>query len=365
MRILCLALAFLPPWCGQALTLVHYNVHGNGASDWSTNSSQVQAIGRVVSFLNPDVITFNEIPNSKTWEMTNFVNAYLPGYWLATNSGTDGFIRSVIASRHPIVRSQSWLTRSNLLEFGFDGVYTRDLFEAEIQVPDASEPLHVFTTHLKCCSDTTSKQRRGAEARAVSNFLATIFLPTNGGHAYVLTGDLNEDIERPYPNSGFAIETLISEPTGLLLTRPVNTITGDDRTWSMQSLPLSIRFDYVLPCGLLYSNPVGSELFRSDLATNLVPPLLAGDSATASDHLPVVMTWNYPDPALLLQAVASNGLVQVSWPALVGREFSLQTSTNLVDWADAVTNVVAATTNVVLDLSADADREYLRVVRIQ
>src|SRR6185436_14323302 len=89
-----------------ALTLLTYNVKGNGVTDWSTNTPQVQAIGRQVSYLQPDIITFVEIPYSLSWQMTNFVTAFLPGYSLSMNSGTDNFIRSVIASRHPIARSQ-------------------------------------------------------------------------------------------------------------------------------------------------------------------------------------------------------------------------------------------------------------------
>jgi len=61
-------------------------------------------------------------------------------------------------------RSPSWLARSNLSKFGYSGVFTRDLFEAEIVLPDAAEPLHIFTTHLKCCEDSDSLQRRAAEA---------------------------------------------------------------------------------------------------------------------------------------------------------------------------------------------------------
>src|SRR5260370_1377498 len=92
-----------------ALSLLSYNVNGNGASDWSTNAAQVRAIGREVDFLQPDIVAFNEIPDNYTWQMTNFVTAFLPGYFLATNSATDGYIRNVVASRYPIVRSQSWL----------------------------------------------------------------------------------------------------------------------------------------------------------------------------------------------------------------------------------------------------------------
>ena len=50
-----------------ALTVLTYNVAGNGATNWSTNSLQVQAIGRQVQNLQPDIITFNEIPSSYMW----------------------------------------------------------------------------------------------------------------------------------------------------------------------------------------------------------------------------------------------------------------------------------------------------------
>ena len=38
-----------------ALTLMTYNAGGNGSTDWSTNAPQVQAIGRQVLFLQPDI----------------------------------------------------------------------------------------------------------------------------------------------------------------------------------------------------------------------------------------------------------------------------------------------------------------------
>src|SRR5439155_4036767 len=92
-----------PPPVVGAFSLLTYNVKGNGSSDWSTNAPQVQAIGRQLMHLNPDIITFNEIPYTNAWQMTNWVAAFLPGYFLATNSVGDGFIRSVIASRFPIL----------------------------------------------------------------------------------------------------------------------------------------------------------------------------------------------------------------------------------------------------------------------
>jgi endonuclease/exonuclease/phosphatase family metal-dependent hydrolase len=169
----------------HALSLLTYNVAGNGTTNWSTNTAQVQAIGRQMAFLQPDIIAFNEIPNTNTWQMANFVTAYLPGYFLATNSATDGFIRSVILSRYAIVGSKSWLHSSDLNPYGYTNAnFTRDLFEAEIDVPGATQHLHVFTTHLKAFSDTNSAAKRAAEASAISNFFVSGFLTTNAARPY-------------------------------------------------------------------------------------------------------------------------------------------------------------------------------------
>ena len=97
-----------------AFSYLTYNVHGNGLTNWSTNMWHVQAIGRQMQYLDPDIITFNEIPvtNNCTAQMADFVTAFRPGYYLVTNSMDDGFIRSVILSRYPIVASTqlaAWL----------------------------------------------------------------------------------------------------------------------------------------------------------------------------------------------------------------------------------------------------------------
>jgi len=168
----------------HAFSLLTYNVAGNGTTNWSTNTAQVQAIGRQVAYLQPDVITFNEIPRLNTWQIANFVTAFLPGYFLATNSSSDGFIRNVIASRFPMVRQKSWLTNVDLAPWGYtNGTdITRDLFEAEIAVPSFEQHLHAFVVHLKAYSDADSSSRRAAEAGEISNFFVNGFLTTNASH---------------------------------------------------------------------------------------------------------------------------------------------------------------------------------------
>src|SRR6267378_5609525 len=69
------------------LTLLTYNVAGNGVAttNWTTNAAQIQALGRELVYLNPDIITFNEIPYGGTPNMTNIIAAYLPGYHLVVS----------------------------------------------------------------------------------------------------------------------------------------------------------------------------------------------------------------------------------------------------------------------------------------
>jgi endonuclease/exonuclease/phosphatase family metal-dependent hydrolase len=359
-------------WFGQitsssAFSLLTYNVSGNGTTDWSTNSAQVQAIGREMLHLQPDIITFQEIPFTNSYQMPNFVKVYLPGYFLATNSGTDGFLRSVIASRFPIVRSQKWLDGVSLIPFGYTNspsTFTRDLFEAEISVPDYPEHVHVFTTHLKAQSDSTSAARRAAEASAVSNFFVTVFLPTNGSRPYVLTGDLNEDVNRPPSSSRQPIERLVNANTGLHLTTPVNPVTKDDRTISIRAT-LDARFDYILPGGLLFSNVVASQVFRTDLLSPVPPPLQQFDDKTASDHLPVLMTFRDPyAPSFALTSFfLTNGVVALSWETADGWAYDVEGSSDLSSWTKQATNLTAIGTNIDWSANANGPVQFFRVFR--
>lgn len=346
----------------ESLSVLTYNTHGNMVADWSTNSAQVQAIGRQMAFLHPDIITFQEIPYTNTWQMPNFVRAFMPGYELATNSGTDGYIRSVILSRYPIIRSTKWLDGVTLTNFGYDGNFTRDLFEAEIAVPGFNSNLHVFTTHLKSGSATADKQRRGGEANAISNFLATVFLPSSPGHPYLLTGDMNED----YTTN--AILRLTNSVTGLRLTTPLNPFTSTRYTFSIRAT-LSSRYDYILPGGLLWSNITSSQVFRTDLLTNPPPPepLLLTDDATASDHLPVLMTFANPfnTPFRLLSVAATNQQIIIRWESAVGRQYRVEASSNLVEWFNLTANFTASTSVMTFTTnSGGAGARFFRIYRV-
>ena len=333
-----------------SVTLLTYNVKGNGTTNWSTNQTQVQAIGRQLTYLKPDVITFNEIPFTNTWQMPNWVTAFLPGYFFVTNSGTDGFIRSAIMSRFPITRSKSWLDGADLKPFGYTNTssgsadnFTRDLFEAEINVPNWPLPLHVFTTHLKAIGTNyaDSAAKRAAEAAAITNFLATNFFALYPTHPFTLSGDMNDG-----DTNTVAIQRLISAPTTLRLTNPTNPVSGSINTFSIQA-SVSERIDFIFPNPLLASNVTSSQVFRTDLLNPVPLNLNSNDDKIASDHLPVLMTFANPFnvPFKFVSVARSNQSVTLKWESQTNRTFNVEASTNLLAWTPFATNLFSATTN--------------------
>jgi endonuclease/exonuclease/phosphatase family metal-dependent hydrolase len=356
----------------SAISLLQYNLHGNGTTNWSTNTFHVKAIGRQVQYLNPDIMTFQEVPvtNNSTAQMTNFVAAFRPGFYLATNSADDGFIHSAILSRYPIIASRSWLHDSDLIPFGYAGLnhfYTRDLFEAEIAVPGFPQHLHVFTVHLKSgAGSSDDSAKRAAEAGAVSNFFATAYLSSNSLAPYLLTGDMNEDIANPSTGSQQPIQHLISAPTGLQMTVPFNPFTTNELTFSIEALPLTKRYDYILPNGLLFSNVAGSQVFRTDLLPAAPPPLLAGDDATASDHLPVFMVFANPYAAPFhFLSIGRNGSgVTLCWQSVPGQSYCVERSSDLVQWSTFVDHLLATNGTMELSTNGVAACEFFRVRRL-
>ena len=352
-----------------AFSYLTYNVHGNGLTNWSMSMWHVQAIGRQMQYLDPDIITFNEIPvtNNCTAQMADFVAAFRPGYYLVTNSADDGFIHSVILSRFPIVSSTSWLHGSDLTPYGYSGSgFTRDLFEAQISVPGFSQPLHVFTAHLKSGQDADSAAKRSAEAGAVSNFFATVYLPASGGQPYVLSGDMNEDIVRPPASNPRSLPRLVGAPTGLQLTTAVNPFTVSELTWSIQDAngPTK-RYDYILPCAMLSSNIVSSQVFRTDLLVPVPPNLYSNDDTTASDHLPVFMVFGNPFnvPFRLLTIGVTNQIVSLTWESASNRQYRVEASSDFTVWTPLAANLVATGASFTFSTNVPDGVKFFRIYR--
>ncbi len=291
----------------NAFTLMTYNVKGNFSANWDINHPQVQALGRQLTYLQPDVITFNEIPNGSNATLNAIIANYLPGYVSTqTDAATDGGIRSAIVSRWPIIASNSFFHNLDLTPWGASGqTFTRDLYVARIQVPGMSRPLNVATTHLKAngSPQVDACIRRAAEANVVSNFFYN-FKQTNTTDYYLVTGDWNQTfgVVSPCDVTNKPIESITaSNATGLFLTTPVDPNSpGASTNYYTHDIQgtFNDRYDYIVPCGTLFTNISSSKIFRTSTLPSLTGTgLNANDDATTSDHLPVLMSFNNPETA--------------------------------------------------------------------
>jgi hypothetical protein len=177
----------------------------------------------------------------------------------------------------------------------------------------------------------------------------------------LLTGDLNEDIAIPATGSQLPIQRL-TNGTGLRLTTPLNPISGGAQTFSIRG-NLNRRYDYLLPNGLMFSNVVSSQVFRTDLLTEPPAPLLASDSATASDHLPVLMTFAnpYEQPFRFTALTRSNATITLTWQAVPGQQYRVENSSNLTTWTVLAANLTATNGNFSYRTNALDERLFFRV----
>jgi len=102
------------------------------------------------------------------------------------------------------------------------------------------------------------------------------------------------------------------------------------------------------------------------LPPNPPPPLLAGDDATASDHLPVQMVFNnpYDKPFRLRSVTRSNATVTLVWDSVRGRPYRVDTSTNLDAWSTLAGNLLTTSSTFTYSTNLDDPARFFRVYRM-
>jgi hypothetical protein len=161
------------------------------------------------------------------------------------------------------------------------------------------------------------------------------------------------------------VQRLANAATGLRLTTPRNPINNSERTWSTRS-GLASRLDYILPGGLLFSNVAGSQVFRTDLLNPVPPELLPADSRTASDHLPVLMVFHNPYNNLfrVTSLTFTNASVSLSWETTAGRQYRVEATANLSEWAVLSPVLFAPGTNLSWTTPRVEGPQFFRVYRL-
>jgi len=288
------------------IRLVAYNHNRNFIED----SSRDAAFNRILTALNPDIISFEEFSSSTSQsDVANRLNSILPtpGGW-RIHFGLLGGIRTVIASRFPLT-----MTRTDTIPSSS----TRGVTLALADLPDADYDVDVYLlgVHLKCCGSAGGSEdaSRQDSADAIANWLGDargvsrpsgdrITLPANT--PMIAMGDFNL-VGGPQPENTLITGNIqdqgrygpdvkgdwdVSDMTNL---NPTDPFTGDDFTWQGNG-----RFPPSALDRFIFTDSAVTVAACFVLNTDtMTPPALsnsglhAGDTlpSNTSDHLPIVM----------------------------------------------------------------------------
>jgi len=322
-----LSLAAFLLFCGtnsliaQTISVMQWNVHGNLGTAAAQSNAGAAAIGRILNFLQPDVLLINEVADgsvaTNTASLTQWVGANLPyvlngSFYVAVSTETSSIQRNAVVSRYPVLNPFTYADVTSSL---------RGMHSFQLQL-DGTNRLQIFHVHLKCCSDGSSCQEKQDEAQLFSDEIAA-WAATNSA-PYLFAGDLNEDESNPecVLSSTYHPVTMLITNGGLAEFEPT-TLSGEYRTWSTAPAAPSIRFDYILAALNRLSPSSGFVFSTMDWAahgfyTNASAQNLVNDSQTASDHYAVLASYSF-SPGAQLSLSPASGLVSTG---LVGGPFN-------------------------------------------
>jgi endonuclease/exonuclease/phosphatase family metal-dependent hydrolase len=339
----CLSIGAFDLHAQVTVRVLDFNIHRDlGGTDSDTAAQP--ALARIVNYLDPDVWTINELGGRSTSfkatvahdDLVNFIEQDLTIFGANPQEGADffvyigtiidGFITNAIVSRFPLLATQTFSDAGD----GFAAL--RGLTMGFVDLPGAND-LGVFTAHFKAFNSTTDAERRQAEADTDSSNVRN-WINTHPSAGAVVAGDFNEteDSGQPANWSGHAIGDLLpnsGEPyhpittmksPGLIDAMPVS-IRGDKDTIDAAGPTPTTRFDYMLfapenltlSSGMIFDTKQYTSVQLAALNAANGTSFLAADSATASDHLPLLAVFQViPEPL----TIALFGCALISfWPS--------------------------------------------------
>ncbi|MFG0316433.1 MAG: endonuclease/exonuclease/phosphatase family protein, partial [Planctomycetota bacterium JB042] len=197
--VLLVTAAFAPAALAtERLRVVTFNVKDVG----SNGSSQQNALKAVLSRIDADVCLLQEVDVVEAGLVPSFGASI--GYPYFKNSGTSGTLSGglmvAVLSRHPIVSSVSWSAAMASGDPTANDI-TRNLLQVTIDVPDACDPVVLFTFHLKASGGSTNEFRRAIELLRLKKVVET-YVAAHPTHHVILGGDFNEDLgDAPFGQS--------------------------------------------------------------------------------------------------------------------------------------------------------------------
>jgi exonuclease III len=271
----CLVLLLYSLSDGKGISILNYNVNAIEAR----GTDGREALQRIVDYLDPDIIIFQEARGTKE-----------PNDFLAYNSDYEGFYSQDAdgAGNRLMIMSKYDIIDESVREYFLGEGSLRPLYAATIDIP-GSKDLEVFTAHWNA-SDPNVRENESNESVAIIG----AYRAAHPSAFYIYAGDLNEE------DTSFRIIRLLDPNVGLNLTSPVDLNNGSNATINSdpnKGTYLDRRIDYVLPSDKMLPFFVYGRILNTWSYTIATIPqgLTLTDTINASDHLPVFVYFDLPE----------------------------------------------------------------------
>lgn len=277
------------------LRIISYNALSDGPFD----QNRLPSFSRIFQATQPDIVGFQEIYNNSSMQVANQMESILPSatgqQWYHAKEGPDCHA----ISRYPILESA--LIPGYNLGAG-NGAFL-------IDVPGIETNLLLIVAHPPCCGNNAGRQ---TEVDLIMEFIREAKagngpIPLEANAPIVILGDMNLVGERRQ------LETLLSgdiddessygpdfnpdwDGNGFLDSHPYATGVPFSYTWYNQGSRFSPgRLDFLIYSGSNLMLQNSYALFTPALPQDTLNAfnLLADDALTASDHLPVVVDFEF------------------------------------------------------------------------
>lgn len=200
----------------QALTVGAYNIRNFDYDVRYKISTNKPALSQIIQNLNADVLSVEEINNTKEFE--TFIPANLPGYAtsLTQCGGAHGQHLGFIYNTKSVelLSFNEDLAMSNPGEAGSCDIGSRPLAIALFRVKATGQKFYGMTAHLKSGSNPESMSKRFKQYELLKNIVAELKQKT-GVKDFFIAGDLNTT---EWANNGRDFKTLtkITKEMGMI-----------------------------------------------------------------------------------------------------------------------------------------------------
>ncbi len=322
--------------CSPPLRIMAYNILAYPGTDGSLRIPYYRA---VIQSALPDILVCEEVQTQAGVDQfrNDVLNVYQPGLYtsIAFHDGPDTDNMLFYKSEKVTFISASYISTA-----------LRDIAEYIVRPKWSNETLRIYAVHLKASNTAPDTTARAAECTILRNYLNQ--LPS--GSNFIIVGDYNV---YSYTDPGYRIFTANTADNDGRVKDPIPiTMTG---TWNNSAYALyhtqsprvrafgggstggmDDRFDMILPSYALFDKNIivtssykayGNDGHHFNDSINQLPNTAVPDSVAnglhyASDHIPVMCDFNFPDS---IAAITYSMTVKPGWN-LISLPVSVYTS---------------------------------------